>query len=82
MYSYIRSRFVIGLASKNNPTDHFPTSCGTMMHRHTGMHAGVYVKSSCASLERAGNRHTMEMKLAMNYIGPEASPEQILSDRK
>lgn len=69
---------MIGLASKNNPTDHFPTSCGTMMPRHTGMHAGVYVISSCASLERAGNRHTMKMKLAMNYIGPEASPEQFL----
>lgn len=55
---------MIGLASKNNPM-----SCGTMMYRHTGMHTGVYIISSCASLERTGSR-------------PEASPEQILSDRQ
>lgn len=58
---------MIGLASKNNPM-----SCGTMMYRHTGMRAGVYIISSCASLERTGSRHNR----------PEASPEQILSDRQ
>lgn len=70
---------MVGLASKNNSSDHFSMLCPLWC---TGMHAGVYTLSSCASLGRTGSMHTMEVKLAVNYIGPEASPQQILTEKK